>query len=54
MFIIRYDDMVYEGDMEWDVIMGVLELLLDWNWYLEKDWLSRGCGKGGLVLFLYG
>ncbi|KAG0572419.1 hypothetical protein KC19_VG093600 [Ceratodon purpureus] len=47
----RLDDMAYEGDMEWDVIMGVSEPPTDWNWHPERDRLSRGRGKGGLVSF---
>lgn len=46
--------MAYEGDMEWDVIMGVSEPPTDWNWHPEKDRLSRGRGKGGLALFSHG
>lgn len=50
----RHDDMAYEGDMEWDVIMGVSEPPTDLNWHPEKDRLSRGRGKGGLALFSHG
>ncbi|KAG0596231.1 hypothetical protein M758_UG235100 [Ceratodon purpureus] len=50
----RHDDMAYEGDMEWDVIMGVSESPTDWNWHPEKDRLSRGRGKSGLALPSHG
>lgn len=53
-FCFRHDDMAYEGDMEWDVIMGVSEPPTDWNWLPEKDRLSRGRGKGGLHLSSHG
>lgn len=46
--------MAYEGDMEWDVIMGVSEPPSDWNWHPEKDRLSRARGKGGLALSSHG
>ncbi|XP_024369028.2 lysine-specific histone demethylase 1 homolog 3 [Physcomitrium patens] len=50
----RHDDMAYEGDMEWDAIVGVGEAPSDWNWHPEKDRLSRGRGKGSLALSSHG
>lgn len=46
--------MAYEGDMEWDAIVGVGEAPSDWNWHPEKDRLSRGRGKGSLALSSHG
>lgn len=46
----RHDDMAYEGDMEWDVIMGEAEAPADWNWHPEKDRLSRGRSRSGLAM----
>ncbi|XP_024379447.1 lysine-specific histone demethylase 1 homolog 3 isoform X2 [Physcomitrium patens] len=43
----RHDDMAYEGDMEWDVIIGVAEVPFDCNSHPGNDKLSRGRGKGG-------
>jgi hypothetical protein len=45
----RHEDMAYEGDMEWDVIMGEVEAPADWNWHPEKDRLSRGRSRAGLI-----
>ncbi|CAK9230419.1 unnamed protein product [Sphagnum jensenii] len=45
----RHEDMAYEGDMEWDVIMGEAEAPADWNWHPEKDRLSRGRSRAGLI-----
>lgn len=39
--------MAYEGDMEWDVIIGVAEVPFDCNSHPGNDKLSRGRGKGG-------
>lgn len=46
--------MAYEGDMEWDVIVGVAEVPSDWNWHSEKDRLSRGRSKGSLPFSSHG
>lgn len=46
--------MAYEGDMEWDAIMGMSEPPTYWTWHPEKDRLSRGRGKSGLALFSQG
>nr|XP_024401008.1 lysine-specific histone demethylase 1 homolog 3-like isoform X3 [Physcomitrium patens] len=51
---VRHDDMAYEGDMEWDVIVGVAEVPSDWNWHSEKDRLSRGRSKGSLPFSSHG